>query len=169
MVDITGRSFTATLLSTTGAEVYPVGFLYTNALDGNGWLIQQQNPGKAVVLRFDFVEVVGNRLHYHISGAPGTAYAGAKVGVSRNGYLGFYSIASVTDYWKIELGPDEPEPGTAQFILRDPRGYRVGALAEPVGGSWTSLTPGDRSEVVRYLNVESGDTLYFQACLLEWL
>jgi hypothetical protein len=169
MADITGRSFIATLLSTTGSKVYPVGFLYDNSLDGNGWLIQHKNPRKAVALRFDFIEAVGNRLHYHISGAPGTTYAGAKVGVSRNGYLGFYSIASVTDYWKIELGPDEPEPDLAQFILRDCRGYRVGALAESVGGFWTGVKPVTCSEIVHYLNVESADTLYFQARLLEML
>lgn len=169
MADITGRSFIATLLSTTGGKVYPVGFVHDNSLAGNGWLIQQGSSRDGVALRFDFIEAVGSRLHYHISAAPGTAYEGAKVGVSRNGYLGFYSVASVTDYWKIEPGPEDTEPGSWQFMLRDSRGYRVGVLLEPVGGAWTSLNPGERARAVRYLNVESGDTLYFQANILKEL
>ena len=168
MATISGRSFIATLHSTTnGEQVYPVGYLRNRAMDGSGWLVQRasQHPAleRTAVFRFDFIEEVGDRLHYSISAGPDTEYAGAKVGASRNGYLGFYSVAQVRDFWKIEL-THEYDDGTFDFVLRDHRGYRVGCLTEPNGGFWTGVgVAAHASKAVRFLNVEEGDILHFRA------
>ena len=85
MADISGKSFIATLLSTTGDGFFPVGYLKDSSVAGDGWLIQSEQEQHDAVFRFDFIEAVGDRLHYNISAAAGTAYEGAKVGISRNG------------------------------------------------------------------------------------
>lgn len=75
---------------------------------------------------FHYHSRTNDRLHYRISmpGRPETK----KLGVSRNGYLGFYWHADVSEYWKIE-----PLALTDEGLvchLRDQRGYRVGALTD---------------------------------------
>lgn len=65
---------------------------------GDDWLVVKSGtiPNG---MEFRYISHTEDRLHYHIhlSGQPDK-----KLGVSRNGYLGFYQIAEVTDYWKIE-------------------------------------------------------------------
>jgi hypothetical protein len=169
VADINGKSFIATLASTTDGVIYPVGYLDDSSLAGDGWLIQAERDQPKAAFRFDFIEESGTRLLYTLSAAEGTPYAGARVGVSRNGYLGFYSRAAVTEPWKIELGDDPLVPDTFNFLLRDSRGYRVGSVKESKGGFWTGLTPADRSRSIRYLNVEEGDVVYFQGAVLDYL
>lgn len=173
MATINGQSFIATLISNSGDGVFPIGYLRDNSIAGNGWLIQR--TGKEAIqcstaFRFDFIEEVGDRLHYTISAAPDTDYAGAKVGLSRNGYLGFYSVTEVTDFWKIELVKNHEHPSYFDFVLRDAQGHRVGSVSEPKGGFWTGVGgTGSASKHIRFLNVHQGDTLYFQARILQKL
>jgi hypothetical protein len=73
---------------------------------------------------FHFDSQTEDRLHYHlcIPWYPRTK----KLGVSRNGYLGFYWNAEVTDFWKIE--PLHMTEEGLVCYLRDHRGHRVGAM-----------------------------------------
>lgn len=169
MADIAGKSFIATLLSTTGDGFFPVGYLTDTSVAGDGWLIQSTQEQHDAVFRFDFIETVGDRIHYTISAAPGTAYEGAKVGISRNGYLGFYRIAEVADFWKIELEGSQADPEAFEFVLRDHRGYRVGSVSEPQGGFWTSFHPAQSARRVRFLNVEAGDIVHFRGEIITEL
>lgn len=171
MANINGRSFIATLKSTTHGEVLSVGYTsHASLSDDNGWLVQSEHGQPSAKLQFDFIEDAGNRLHYRISAAPGTDYDGAKLGVSRNGYLGFYKNAEVTDFWKLELYGDDSHPELFSFVLRDARGYRVGSMEGAAGGFWTGLgnklPPTTR---LRFLNVEEGDIVYFQARIRQYL
>ncbi|MFK3820193.1 hypothetical protein ACI2KG_26985 [Pseudomonas sp. NPDC089407] len=97
---------------------------------------------------FQFNSRTEDRLHYHISipGRPQTK----KLGVSRNGYLGFYWNAEVTNYWKIE--PLEVTDEGLVCYLRDHRGHRVGAIKDDPhrSGDWVAC-----------LNVEEGDVFTF--------
>lgn len=100
------------------------------------------------VMDFHYHSRTNDRLHYRISmpGRPETK----KLGVSRNGYLGFYWHADVSEYWKIE-----PLALTDEGLvchLRDQRGYRVGALTD---------TPHRSGEWVALLNVEEGEVITF--------
>ncbi|WP_409277835.1 hypothetical protein [Pseudomonas defluvii] len=169
MADISGKSFIATLLSTTGEYLYPIGYLKDNSVAGDGWLVQSEQDEPNVAFRFDFIEHIGDRIHYNISAAPDGAYGGAKVGVSRNGYLGFYQVAEVSDYWKVELEGDNDNPATFEFLLRDQRGHRVAAVSEPRGGFWSSFTPAARSAQTLFLNTEIGDIVHFQGRILKYL
>ena len=89
-----------------------------------------------------------NRLHYHISipGRPETK----KLGVSLNGYLGFYWFAQVTDDWKIE--PLQLTEEGLVCHLRDHPGYRVGGIMDE---------PHINGDLVALLNVEQGVVLTF--------
>lgn len=100
------------------------------------------------VMGFHYRSHTDDRLHYHISipGRPQTK----KLGISRNGYLGFYWYAEVTDYWKIE--PLHQSDEGLVCHLRDHRGYRVGAIAD---------RPHHSGDKVYLLNVEKGEIVTF--------
>lgn len=111
------------------------------------WL-QAGGRKESPVMDFRFDSRTEDRLHYHISIA--SAAGIKKLGVSRNGYLGFYLHAKVTDYWKIE-----PLHLSAEGLLchlRDQRGYRVGAI--PDG-------PHRSGDKVDLLNVDEGQIVTF--------
>lgn len=143
-----GHSFIATVdVVTLGYE----GTLRTKpsqdllGLDG-GWLIRYPKGGKGMDLRFDFIEQVDDRFHFNISAASGS-YSGYRLGVSRNGYLGFYSASDVSDFWKVEpLGAPESERSW-RFFLRDQSGHRV--------GNWTQA--GRPSELEDFVGHRSYD------------
>ncbi len=100
------------------------------------------------VMHFHYHSRTEDRLHYHIS-IPGRPQTKA-LGVSRNGYLGFYWHAEVTDFWKIE-----PLRLSAEGLvchLRDHRGYRVGIIKD---------TPHKSGDWVALLNVEEGEVFTF--------
>lgn len=121
----------------------------------DGWLTAGGHE-EAAALQFDFDSMTDDRLHYHISlvgaGAP------QKLGISRNGYLGFYRVAEVTDYWKIE-----PLRMTAQGLvcnLRDHQGQRAAVAADTrLGGS--GEIPRDGSQDEAFMNVSHGETFEF--------
>ncbi|MBF7142526.1 MULTISPECIES: hypothetical protein [Pseudomonas] len=170
MADINGRSFIATLQSAQADVWYPVGFTTDAPSEMEGWLIQCKTPQAGAMFQFDFIRQSGTRLYYNISGAPGSPWAGAKLGVSSDGYVGFYTIASVTDPWKIELVLDNSHPDYCHFYLRDHRGHRIGAIKEWFGNfSFISVRRYPPHQTHYWLNVDKGDVLYFQAHILEYL
>lgn len=168
MADINGQSFIATLTGRTHGGAWPIGYQQDGLPGDDGWLIQAEHLHTPAVLRFDFIEEQGARLLYTLSAAKNTFYEGAKVGVSRNGYLGFYWKSAVTDPWKIELCGENSDPNTFNFLLRDHRGYRVGAVTEAAGGAFTGLKPADRGRKISYLNVEEGQIVYFQGQIISY-
>lgn len=94
--------------------------------DSGGWLVVDErcDGGVAAELNFNFLESRGNRVHYAITNAAPGPYRGAKLGISRNGFLGLYLHAAVTDFWKVELlGGSAVNP---QIYLRNHEGTRVG-------------------------------------------
>ncbi|WP_447738418.1 hypothetical protein [Pseudomonas laurentiana] len=146
------------------------GKLYMRAVDGNiplrlsrsddkftwgvtpedDWL-QAGGRHDSPVMSFHYDSRTDDRLHYHISipGRPKTK----KLGVSRNGYLGFYWNAEVTDYWKIE--PLQLADEGLICYLRDHRGHRVGAIADAPhkSGDWVALLNVDEGEPYTFLLV----------------
>ncbi len=100
------------------------------------------------VMRFHYQSHSENRVHYEISipGNPKTK----KLGVSLNGYLGFYWYSEVTDHWKIE--PLQMTDEGLVCYLRDHRGFRVGILQD---------TPHRNRDWVALLNVEEGEVATF--------
>ncbi|MNJ64323.1 hypothetical protein D3C77_602670 [compost metagenome] len=69
------------------------------------------------VFRFDFHSRTANRLHFNIHRET------EKLGISRNGYLGLYAFAEVSDFWKIEPLIDNGD--TLTCYLRDHQGHVV--------------------------------------------
>ncbi|AHZ79499.1 hypothetical protein DW66_5002 [Pseudomonas putida] len=72
------------------------------------------------------------------------------MGVSRNGYLGFYKYAEVTDYWVIE--PLHLLNGSLICHLRDQSGQSVGAIDYKRDEYQETLAP---------LNVKKGQIVTF--------
>ncbi|WP_085625733.1 MULTISPECIES: hypothetical protein [unclassified Pseudomonas] len=100
------------------------------------------------VMDFHYHSHAEDRLHHHISIPEHPTVM--KLGISRNGYLGFYRYAEVTDYWKIE--PLHPSDEGLVCHLRDHRGYRVGVIPD---------TPHHSGDKVYLLNVEEGEIVTF--------
>ncbi len=102
------------------------------------------------VMNFRFDSQTDDRLHYHIS--IGRNSEGSKLGVSRNGYLGFYWHAEVTDCWKVE--PLKLTDEGLVCHLRDHRDWRVGALKDEEphrSGDWMAWLNVDEGEVYTFL------------------
>lgn len=112
------------------------------------WL-KAGGPKDSPVMSFHFDSRTEDRLHYHISipGNPRTK----KLGISRNGYLGFYWNAEVTDFWKIE--PLQLTDEGLVCYLRDHKGHRVGALQDDphFSGDWIALLNVEQGTVVTFL------------------
>ena len=106
---------------------------------------KQQSP----MMNFQYDSHTEDRLHYHIS-IPGNPKR-KKLGVSRNGYLGFYWNAEITDYWKIE--PLQLTDEGLVCNLRDHRGHRVGVIKDDPhkSGDWVALLNVDEGEVFTFL------------------
>ncbi|WP_060514254.1 hypothetical protein [Pseudomonas sp. NBRC 111132] len=106
------------------------------------------------VMDFHYHSQTDDRLHHHIS-IPGRPQA-KKLGISRNGYLGFYWHADVTDYWKIE--PLELTEDGLVCHLRDHRGHRVGIIKDTPhkSGDWVALLNVEEGEVFTFLLVPLG-------------
>lgn len=168
MADFIGKSFVATLLCASEKQTAPVDFLRGAGLAGGGWLVQGDQSGVPLKLRFDYISHSEDRFHYHISAHSSTEhYAGAKLGISAGGYLGLYQIAQVVDYWKVELVGENASAGHIEFTLRDHRGYRVGATTGAMGDFWTGFRPKPLTDV-EFLNVESGREVFFQAAIISY-
>lgn len=169
MADFIGKSFIATLLCASEKQTAPVDFLRGAGIAGSGWLVQGDQSGLPLPLRFDYIRHTDDRFHYHISAAAGADhYAGARLGVSVGGYLGLYQVAKVSDDWKLELEDDNLDPDHIVFTLRDHRGHRVGVTTEVTGDFWTGFRPKPLVDV-EFLNVDKGREVFFQATIVTFL
>lgn len=89
------------------------------------WL-QAGGSAESPLFTFDFHSQTEDRLHFNISGTGRSA--AKKLGISRNGYLGLYEQAKVTDYWKLE-----PLAWTENGLVcrwRDHQGHQVKAIPD---------------------------------------
>ncbi|MBF8794026.1 hypothetical protein IRZ70_14520 [Pseudomonas monteilii] len=111
------------------------------------WL-QAGGAKESPVFHFAFQSHAEGRYHFVITGTGWRA--SQKLGTSRNGYLGLYEVADVTDFWKLE-----PLSWTEQGLhcrWRDHRGHQVKAIAD---------TPHRDRGTYYHLNVEEGVTHEF--------
>lgn len=113
---------------------------------GDDWLVAREGR-TPTQMEFRYISNSEDRLRYHIhlSGQPDK-----RLGVSRNGYLGFYRIANVTDYWEIE--PLSLDSGILLCHVRDQSGNRVKVINYVPG---YHLPPAP-------LNVKEGQTATFE-------
>lgn len=161
---IRGKSFVATLEVLNHGYEAAVCCKPWDGYVGGGWLVRGAGNDVPVAMRFDYMESRQDRDHFNIRAASGE-YADAKLGTSLNGYLGFYSVAEVSDLWKIEwVG----SPGSGRFIWRDHRGYRVASVAGPEStGTILDHYRQQPGSTLDYLCVEKGEVLQFQAHVLK--
>ena len=111
------------------------------------WL-QAGGKEESPVLNFVFHSQTENRLHFNISGTGRNA--AKKLGISRNGYLGLYEQAQVTDFWKFE-----PLAWTENGLVcrwRDHQGHHVKTIPD---------APHHERGTFFLLNVKDGETHEF--------
>ena len=113
----------------------------------NDWL-QAGGEQNSPTMDFTFDSQTDDRLHFQIA-IPGPRNM-KKLGVSLNGYLGFYWFAEVKDFWKIE--PLMQTDAGLFCHLRDHLGQRVGFLKD---------FPHRSRQWVALLNVKEGETCTF--------
>jgi len=169
MVDITGKSFIAMVQCRSAHGEGLVDYLRRDDVAGSGWLVQTDEPGQAMTLRFDYVGHTPLRMHYRISAHAAGLYSKASLGVSRNGYLGLYHVAGVIDYLKLEIVPSEGEPDCFEFFMRDRRGYRVKVSREDRSNFYFGFDRRGPNDVVNFLNVEKGEAAHFGAKIIQYL
>lgn len=170
MDEFIGRSFIARIRSVTPGLRGPICFSMRHEATKCGWLLRGGENMPAVPLRFDYLHHADDRIYYDICAAPARhEYAGAKLGVSTNGYLGLYHHARVNDPWKIQLiGEGSLEQGF-RFYLRDSYGQRVAVSSEEEQlGNQANPHPGNLKRY-DYLNVSYGQVIELQAQVLEVL
>lgn len=123
-------SFTATLYSFQGGLVIPVTHIskiylqtFTTALkesaNDTGWLMARGDR-KAMALHFSYHSSTSDRLHFMLALDTNRE---RKLGISRNGYLGLYQHASVSDFWTLE--PLDWQANELRCRLRDHQGNLV--------------------------------------------
>ncbi|HEK0906164.1 TPA: hypothetical protein SMR47_002087 [Pseudomonas putida] len=110
------------------------------------WLVAG-NEHPACVMRFLLHSTTPNRLNFMIMG--NAEHQDKKLGVSRNGYLGFYRYASVVDYFKLE--PLQWGQDSLLCRWRDHLGHQVKARSEAP----------EASARFSYMNVQMGNPLTF--------
>ncbi|WP_455923647.1 hypothetical protein [Pseudomonas putida] len=140
MESLMGQSFVAKL------QYYHVeytGYLSLSDADlagQSGWLDSSFFSVDAVKFEFRFLEEVGDRYHYAITGAKDSGYyAGAALGQSVNGYLGMYHLGAVDNVWKFDF-TDSSQKG---LFLRDKYGSQVKVDYQP-GTNYLHM-PGKRT------------------------
>lgn len=164
------KSFSATLLAVSQDETGWVECSPDNGLAQGGWLVHRAQAHSPLALCFDYVSEGQGRLHYNISAGPETpGYAGAKLGVSANGFVGLYQVAGVSDFWKVQVIAAGAEPGSFDFILRDHRGHVVRSQAKHFrqGSFWTGSTHLSPLLQHNYLSIEAGKPIVFRASTLD--
>lgn len=169
MEEIAGKSFIATLMGGHESATGPINYLRGHNLGAGGWLVHGAQVGDAAPLMFHYLEHTEDRIHFQISVAGDDEYAGAVLGVNGSGYLGFYDVSEVSDFWKIEVLHQEGE-NDFFFMLRDHRGHRVSATQESLqrGSFWTGSTLKTPVTTFGYLSVETGTPLTLRATVSEW-
>jgi len=170
MVDIRQRSFRATLHAQGEGVAGAIECSVGKGVAQDGWLVHRSQPDNPLVLCFDYVSDGPGRVHYHISAGPATpGYAGARLGVSANGYLGLYQVAEASHFWKVQVTANLGASGPLEFVLRDHRGHVVKSRPKRFsqGSFWTGATHLSPVRQVDYLSVEAGTPLLFSATILD--
>jgi len=172
MKHIEGQSFIARIsVDTPGVQ----GSLkYTRAwgVAQSGWLMRHADTQSSLCLRFDYIEHTADRVHYRVSGAAGSGeYEGAKVGISLNGFLGFYHVAAVNDFWKVQVLADWVPGQDLRFIWRDQEGHRVSMSREfvPMKTKPVGNAPATRVAELLCVNRASATPLQFLATRVQLL
>jgi len=155
------KSFVTTLYGTSSAGTLPVSTITGSMYgDENGWLTLGSSgwSREAQVFSFEFIERVGERLHYKVTAAPGTPYQDRYLNISRNGYLGFYASEPEGGYWKIEVLP-KSKGNELYFWLRDAYGRRVGRYDTEMRTKPPVIPLPVGSAAFSFLNVVEGDDI----------
>jgi len=172
MHNLNGKSFIARIESLSASVEGTIGLSEEWGPAKNGWLICESKPTSLTTFRFDYIEHTPDRHHYHVSvAAGGGTHEGARVGISRNGYLGAYSVSAVTDFWKVEvLRFNKPEQ-ELHFTWRDHQGHRVSLRREYEGTPSDTGLAKPNSRFIDYLSVDKNAAyvLRFKAQILEWV
>lgn len=169
MSDISGKSFIARISSVTEDFSGPLNISSYVEIAKSGWLLRGRGEQRAVALRFNYLRHDAERHHYSISSAEQGHYYGAELGVSQNGYLGFYHVASVTDFWKVELTGEGSVEAGFHFVLRDHRGHRVAAHSiDELFGNLANTHAGS-AKTFDYLSVQHGEILELRADAVKLL
>ncbi|WP_407311263.1 hypothetical protein [Pseudomonas sp. nanlin1] len=162
MLDIRGKSFIASLECEIFEDYRPVVYDNNDRTAGGGWLVWDFPAGHTLELRFDYLEHTCDRIHYRVSGAPSAGYyAGAKIGASLNGFLGLYNIASVTDFWKVEVLSSDEQANSFDFYWRDSQGKRVCVYHYLRTSSFSSPSPAS----LNFLTTLQGTVGIFRATI----
>lgn len=161
MVSIPGqyKEFAIRVSAGLGDERFRVVETTAQKIAAQGWLMLsppecEDLPEASFIFRLIEHRTAENRMHFDIRSADGR-FKDAKLGVSLSGYLGFYQVAQVTDFWKLEaLEPVRLQPG-ARFKAnwRDHLGQRVAAYDISRDCSPRRATPS------YWLNVKEGRAL----------
>jgi hypothetical protein len=144
-------SFSATLYLLNGSTKVPVTHIkkfYGPSLSGgfeqgtgdNGWLKADGN-GTAMTLHFRYHSSTPDRLHFMLALDTNRE---RKLGISRNGYLGLYEHASVSDFWKLE--PLAWQANELRCRLRDHQGHLV--KVEPDNPHYLQVGQGNEHDFV---------------------
>ncbi|WP_277962139.1 hypothetical protein [Pseudomonas sp. RIT-To-2] len=163
MENVMGRGFSARL-KCAGIGVRGVVTLSrSNGLTKGGWLLVADGSVPSTPFKFEYQKEADGRFHYSVnSGDVDSGYEGAALGISTNGYLGVYQVASVENLWKLEViaGQDENRP--TRFWL-------FGAAGEQVKVSSAVRHTGTRyggvyrtSDRTAYLNTRKGIVAEFE-------
>ncbi|MFK0086759.1 hypothetical protein ACIQUS_05620 [Pseudomonas sp. NPDC090755] len=134
MFDPTRSSFVAELHSRTSGYPGRIGVTprspNVTPVPWSGWLAIMGNDRddhvlQAIRFRFDYRETRADRIHYAVSAvSDNERWHGKHLGVSRNGYLGFYSEEQPA--FKLELINPWDGINPLDFYFRNADGERVG-------------------------------------------
>ena len=128
MKELMAKSFCARLKCSANDRESFIALSQGSLAGQSGWLETNNLQEQAVELKFQFLQQVEDRYHYAITGAEGAGYyVNAALGLSANGYLGMYHLASITNVWKFDF----TEGQRTGFWLRDKDGYRVAVDNNP--------------------------------------
>jgi hypothetical protein len=162
MEDLIGRSFTARLMCWDEGGFGAIQLSPDGGVARGGWLLLSSDLQAGIRLRFEYQGQAAGRFLYAISGTDeSAAYAGAALGISTNGFLGLYNVASVTNRWKIEVTAQATPGRPARFWLRSAAGERVALInSERKSGQryGAQYNAGGKSI---YLNVSRGTIVEF--------
>jgi hypothetical protein len=170
MDDVIGRSFTAQLRSVSEGVSGAVSLSPDTGIGRSGWLMVCANTELGGTFKFEYLGKTEGRFHYAIKGADSLGdRARAALGVSTNGYLGLYHIASVDNSWKIEPRPQRGTNRPLRFWLRTAAGYRIAAkaFAQPTGLRYSSLYA--NGEYAYFLNANKGVIVEFELYQVTFL
>ena len=170
MEGLPGKSFVAQVACVSPGYCGPIAYSTHPQIAKSGWLLRSHRDAMPVPLRFDFLEALGERLHYKISGAQGAGdYEKAVLGISTNGYAGFYQVANVAGFWKVQVTGEGSLENNFRFLLRDHHGQRLAInTEEEVFGNLANPHPGNTRRF-DYLSVWHGEVVEFEARILHVL